>query len=186
MMGSLHETKHTLAFAVVVLLGACAGSEQGEIRDWMKAQRAATPTSIKAVAPPLAFIPAPYLQSASSDPFDDLKLKAALARARAASGASALQPDLARKREALEAFPIDNIKMTGFLLKQGKPTGLLSASGALFNVNVGSYIGQDYGKVIAINEQEIGLKELVQDGAGVWSERTVKLPLILVGKESKK
>jgi hypothetical protein len=26
----------------------------------------------------------------------------------------------------------------------------------------------------------------VQDGAGVWTERTTKLPLILVGKESKK
>ncbi len=174
------------AFAVVCILSACAGAEQGEIKDWMKAKKASTPASIPSIAPPVAFIPAPYGQNASNDPFDDLKLKAALAKARAASGVSALQPDLQRRREALEAFPIDNIKMVGFVLKQGKPTALLSASGTLYNAVVGNYVGQDFGKITAISEQEISFKELVQDGAGVWTERTTKLPLILVGKENKK
>ncbi len=169
-----------------LMLTACGGSDPAEIKDWMKAERARTPISVPPLVAPIAFVAKPYTQAAGSDPFDDLKLKAALAKARAASGVSALQPDLSRKREALEAFPLDNIKMTGFLLKQGKPTALVSVSGTLYNVTVGSYVGQDFGRVTAINEQEISFKELVQDGAGIWTERTTKLPLMVAGKEIKK
>jgi type IV pilus assembly protein PilP len=171
---------------VLGLLSACSGSDQVEIKDWMKAEKAKTPTSVPPVVAPIPFVAAPYGQTAATDPFDDIKLKAALAKARAASGASALQPNLSRKREALEAFPIDSIKMIGYLVKQGRPTALLSASGTLYNVQAGNYVGQDFGKVTAITEQEISFKELVQDGAGIWTERTTKLPLILAGKEIKK
>jgi type IV pilus assembly protein PilP len=171
---------------VVSVLTACSGSEQVEVKDWMKQQKAKTPANVAPIAPPVVFSPVPYTQGGTSDPFDDSKLKAALAKARAASGASALQPDLARKREALEAFPIDNIRMIGYVVKQGKPTALLSSASTLYNTVVGNYVGQDFGKVMAISEQEITIKELVQDGAGVWTERTTKLPLILAGKEIKK
>jgi type IV pilus assembly protein PilP len=174
------------ALLTLVVLSACSGSGQVEIVDWMKAERAKTPVSVPPIVAPVAFLPAPYTQAGGADPFDDLKLKAALAKARAASGVSALQPNLSRKREALEAFPLDNIKMTGFMLKQGKPTAIISASGALYNVVVGNYIGQDFGQVFAITEQDISFKERVQDGAGIWTERTTKLPLMLAGKEIKK
>jgi type IV pilus assembly protein PilP len=170
----------------VAILSACSGGEQVEIKDWMKTQRAKTPASVSPVIAPVPFVPAPYTQAVGADPFDDLKLKAALAKARAASGVSALQPDLSRKREALESFPLDNLKMIGYVLKQGKPTALISAAGTLFNVVVGNYVGQDFGKVISITEQEVAFKELVQDGAGIWTERTTKLPLIVAAKENKK
>lgn len=176
-----------LAMALTAIaLNGCGGSEQVEIKDWMKAQKAKTPASVPPIVAPIAFVPAPYTQTGASDPFDDLKLKAALAKARAATGVSALQPDLTRRREALESFPIDSIKMIGFVVKQNRPTALLSASGTLYNVAVGNYVGQDFGKVTAINEQEISFKELVQDGAGIWTERVTKLPLILAAKEIKK
>ncbi len=181
-----HGLQLSAILALLIALSACGGSDQVEAKDWMKDQKAKTPTSVSPIIAPIAFVPAPYTQTGASDPFDDLKLKAALAKARAASGVSALQPDLTRRREALESFPIDSIKMIGFVAKQGKPTALLSASGTLYNVAVGNYVGQDFGKVTSINEQEISFKELVQDGAGIWTERTTKLPLIVAAKEIKK
>lgn len=168
------------------LLFACGESSQNEIKEWMKAERARTPTSVAPIAAPITFVPVPYASAAGADPFDDAKLKAALAKARAASGVSNIQPDLNRKREALESFPIDNIRMTGYVLKQGKPNALIFASGTLYTVAVGNYVGQDFGRVTAITEQDISFKELVQDGAGVWSERITKLPLQIAGKEIKK
>ncbi len=185
---TLKSTLKSLAWTLTTLcvLSACSNSDQAEIKDWMKTQRAQTPSSVPPVISPIPFVAAPYTQSSAVDPFDDVKLKAALAKARAASGVSALQPNLSRKREPLEAFPIDSIKMIGYVVKLGRPTALLSASGTLYNVQLGNYVGQDFGKVNAITEQEISFKELVQDGAGVWTERTTKLPLIVAGKETKK
>jgi type IV pilus assembly protein PilP len=39
-------------------------------------------------------------------------------------------------------------------------------------------MGQDYGVVTTINDNEIRLKELVQDSAGDWTERSSTLQLI--------
>ena len=39
-------------------------------------------------------------------------------------------------------------------------------------------MGQDYGVVTGISDSEIRLKELVQDSAGDWTERTSTLQLI--------
>ena len=42
----------------------------------------------------------------------------------------------------------------------------------------GNYLGQNYGVVIGVTDGEIRLKELVQDGAGDWTERSSTLQLI--------
>ena len=51
----------------------------------------------------------------------------------------------------------------------------------VFQVRVGNYMGQDYGVVTAITDGEIRLKELVQDSAGDWTERSSTLQLIQAG-----
>ncbi len=179
-------SRSTLLIALTLLLNACATEEQTELKDWMKRQRSATPTTIAPIAAPIAFIPSPYGQSAGVDPFDEQKLKNILAKLKNTTNPSAAQPDVSRKREPLEAFPLDNIKMTGFVLKQGKPSALVSVSGTLYSVAVGQYIGQDFGKITAVSEQEISIKEVVQDASGVWAERSSKLPLTVASKEIKK
>jgi type IV pilus assembly protein PilP len=175
-----------LLILISIVVSACATEEQTELKDWMKQQRSKTPASISPVTAPVAFIPTPYGQSASSDPFDEQKLKNVLAKIKTAINAGIAAPDVSRKREPLEGFPLDNIKMTGFVLKQGKPSALVSASGTLYSVSAGQYIGQDFGKIAGVSEQEITIKEVVQDASGVWAERTSKLPLMVTAKETKK
>jgi type IV pilus assembly protein PilP len=48
----------------------------------------------------------------------------------------------------------------------------------VYQVTAGNYLGQNFGVILAINENEIRLKELVQDGSGDWTERTGTLQLI--------
>ena len=48
-------------------------------------------------------------------------------------------------------------------------------------VKVGEYLGQDFGIVVQISERETVLKELMQDSAGDWAERTSVMQL--QGKE---
>jgi type IV pilus assembly protein PilP len=47
----------------------------------------------------------------------------------------------------------------------------------LYQVRVGSYLGQNYGKVVKLTETELTMREIVQDAAGEWIERQAKLQL---------
>jgi type IV pilus assembly protein PilP len=47
----------------------------------------------------------------------------------------------------------------------------------IYQVRSGNYLGQDFGVIVGISDTEIKLRELVQDGAGDWTERTSSLQL---------
>jgi len=87
-----------------------------------------------------------------------------------------MQPDLNRRREPLEAFPLDNLKMVGSL-QQGKTLFALirTPDNNLFRVRQNNYIGQNFGLIMEVDETGMKLKELVQDGAGEWIERITSL-----------
>jgi Tfp pilus assembly protein PilP len=53
-----------------------------------------------------------------ADPFNPNKLLAELAKQAAASGASGLKPDTERRKELLETYPLDTIKMVGTIEKK--------------------------------------------------------------------
>ena len=90
-----------------------------------------------------------------------------------------------RRREPLEAFPLESLNMVGSM-QQGKTTFALvrTPEREVFQVRVGNYMGQDYGVVTAITDGEIRLKELVQDSAGDWTERSSTLQLIPADKKT--
>jgi type IV pilus assembly protein PilP len=48
----------------------------------------------------------------------------------------------------------------------------------LYQVRQGNYLGQNYGVILGVTDGEVRLKELVQDGAGDWTERSSTLQLI--------
>ncbi|MGV3743108.1 MAG: pilus assembly protein PilP, partial [Burkholderiaceae bacterium] len=87
------------------------------------------------------------------------------------------RPDLDRRREALENFPLDTVKMVGTLNRRGLSFALLEVDKVVYQAKVGNYVGQNFGMITDINETEIELKEIVQDAAGDWVERKAKLEL---------
>jgi type IV pilus assembly protein PilP len=111
-----------------------------------------------------------YNQAELEDPFRPRKIEPT----RSAKGQ--IQPDLNRRREPLEAFPLDNLKMVGSL-QQGKTLFALirTPDNNLFRVRQNNYIGQNFGLIIEVDETGMKLKELVQDGAGEWTERITSL-----------
>ena len=98
-----------------------------------------------------------------------------------------LAPDLNRRKEPLEAFPLEQLKMVG-TLSQGKDTfAIVRADKTLYRVKKGNYMGQNFGLITDVTEGEIKLKEIVQDSAGDWAERQSVLPLLEeAGKGDKK
>jgi type IV pilus assembly protein PilP len=162
----------------VVLLG-CSGVEQEDLQKWMTEQRNATKPSVVPIPEPKRFSPAPYGQLAAVEPFSNQKLTQALKRdsAQATSNAALVAPELNRRKEPLEAFPLDSMALVGSLLPAGKPVALVKVDNLLYQVKVGNYLGQNYGKVTKVSETEVSLREIVQDAAGEWIERQANLQL---------
>jgi type IV pilus assembly protein PilP len=84
---------------------------------------------------------------------------------------------LTRRKEPLESYPLDAMKMVGSLIKEGRPVALLRIDNLVYQVSPGNYLGQNFGKVLKIGETELVLREIVQDAAGEWIERTATLQL---------
>ncbi|MBA3771151.1 MAG: pilus assembly protein PilP [Ramlibacter sp.] len=167
------------AVSAAVLVSACGSSGQEELQAWMTEQRVQTKPQVQPIPEPKKFTPQSYTQQGSTDPFSNLKLTQALKResAQSASNAALVAPELARRKEPLEAYPLDSMAMVGSLLKQGLPVALVRVDNLLYQARPGSYLGQNYGKIVKVGETEVVLREIVQDAAGEWIERTATLQL---------
>ena len=167
-----------LLLAGAALLAGCSGSDKEELQQWMAQQRASVRPTVPPIAEPKKFTPQAYTEAASFEPFDMQKLTQALRRDSSQPSTSGLiAPELTRRKEALEAFPLDSMKMVGSLDRNGSPVALISVDKLLYQVKVGNYLGLNYGKITRINETELDLREIVQDAAGEWIERVATLQL---------
>ncbi|MCS6945023.1 MAG: pilus assembly protein PilP [Sutterellaceae bacterium] len=167
-----------LVAAAAILGAACTSASESEIQQWMAEVRQTMKPRVEPVPAPKEFTPHVYEARSLIDPFDPQKIVIAVARQQQArTTASAIKPDLERRREILESFPLDQIRMVGMMRQNGVNVALLETNGMTHLVRVGNYVGQNFGLVTRITETEVHLKEIVQDAAGEWVERPAKLEL---------
>ena len=170
-----------MSVMAVVALGVtgCGSSTEAELQDWMNKQRSEAKPSVAPLPEPKKFTPKNYAVEGVTDPFSREKLTQALKRQAAQSTANAalIAPELARRKEPLESYPLDTMTMVGSLIKQGQPAALVKVDNLLYQVRLGNYLGQNYGKVVKLGETEVVLREIVQDAAGEWIERSATLQL---------
>jgi type IV pilus assembly protein PilP len=169
-----------LALAAALTLSACGSSEHEEIQKWMAEQRAQTKPQITPIPEPKKFAPQAYAAEAIVEPFSNQKLTQALKKDSQQAGtasAALLAPELNRRKEPLESYPLDAMSMVGSLMKQGLPVALVKVDNLLYQVKSGNYLGQNYGRIVKVGETEVVLRELVQDAAGEWIERNATLQL---------
>jgi type IV pilus assembly protein PilP len=87
-------------------------------------------------------------------------------------------PDPNRRKEALEAYPLDSLSMVGTIGSGAGLVALLMAPDKVtYRVTTGNYVGQNDGRITGVYEDRIEIVELVPDGAGGWLERQAKVAL---------
>ena len=166
--------------SVSLLLAACGGEQYGDLKEELNAL---TKDMRGAVAPlPVVkpYEPVPYLGAELQDPFGPAKIE--LVTRGAGTSASKIRPDESRPKEPLEAFAMESLKMVG-TLQQGKEFfALIRADVSLYRIKAGNYLGQNFGLVTAVSENEVKVRELVQDASGDWAERLGAIQLQETGK----
>jgi type IV pilus assembly protein PilP len=163
---------------LVFTLAGCFSAPTDDLTQWMAEQRSAAKPKVEPIAEPKIFVPEEYKPVATVSPFSEEKLTTVLRAETAAAPASRLlAAELNRRKEPLEEQPLDAMAMVGLLDKAGQKVALVLVNNMLYQVRQGNHMGQNYGRITAITENQITLREVVQDAAGEWIERSTTLVL---------
>lgn len=161
------------AVALGLLLAAC-GSDVDDLKQFVK--DAENRPEMRRRVEPLPQV-APYEPFAYNafdlpDPFKQRKVEPTKA------ASSGIQPDLNRRKEPLEGYPLESLKMVGTLQRDKTTFALVKTpDNSVVQVKRGNYLGQNFGLVTDINESAVRVKEIVQDSGGEWAERMSVLQL---------
>src|SRR6267154_2787351 len=170
----------TLAvIALGLLLVACTGGEFGDLKAELKDKTKDLRGRIDPLPVVKPYEPVPYKAFDQPDPFSSSKIE--LVTKSASAGGGGLKPDLNRPKEPLEAYPLESLKMVGVLQQRKANFALVKADTGLYRVKIGNYMGQNFGLITTITENQIQLRELIQDAVGDWTERQSTLQLQEVG-----
>lgn len=154
-------------------LASCGGESYSDLRQFVKESENLPHGRIPPLPDVKPYEPFTYDAYNLVDPFKPRKIEPPKTLA-----GGGIQPDLVRRKEPLEAYPLENLRMVG-TLQQSKATYALvkSPDNNLFRVKSGNYLGQNFGLITEISESTIKLKEIVQDSGGDWTERVSTLTL---------
>jgi type IV pilus assembly protein PilP len=166
-----------VAITVAALsLSGCGGEQFSDLKQFVKESGEGLRGRVEPIPEVRQFEPFAYNAFDLPDPF---KPRKTVADTRRGTGGGP-HPDLNRRKEALEAFPLESLQMVGTLeQKQVRFALIKTPDNNLYRVKSGNYLGQNFGVVTSISESTVTLKEVIQDSSsGSWTERTSSLQLL--------
>jgi type IV pilus assembly protein PilP len=158
-----------------VLMAACGGDDMADLREFVKNSGADMRGKIE--PPPNVKMYEPFAYNNDANLPDPFKPRKPVLNPSGKRGEN--EPDMNRPKEALEDFPLESLKMVGYVLKDKVPHAVVRAPDKkVYNVKVGNYIGMNFGLITKITDTEIDIKEEIQDSNGDWSKRDSTLQLL--------
>ncbi|MCF6301256.1 MAG: pilus assembly protein PilP [Proteobacteria bacterium] len=170
--------KRFIVLTLLLILSACNNS-LSDLDEFMAHIKSKPPKPIE----PLPEINTPqqfeYVAGNARDPFsNDLEIATEQELARQEVIPEGLGPDLTRRKEFLETYPLDSMVMVG-TYQQGEEywSLIIDPEGTVHRASVGDYLGHNYGEIITVRDSEIVIKEWTNDGLGAWRERKASMAL---------
>jgi len=167
--------RFVLSGLLLLGLGGCADSNMQDLKGFVAEVKQRQPGAIE----PLPEIKQPetflYVPALRRDPFQPQQEEQ---EAPVAATGEGPRPDPNRRKEELETYPLDSLRMVGTLEQQEQTWALVQTSDkTIHRVRVGNYMGQNDGRIIRIGEDRVELMELIPNGAGGYIERQASLSL---------
>jgi type IV pilus assembly protein PilP len=162
------------ALLVLVLLASCSSDGMDDLRQFVKNAHADRKPKIEPLPEIKPYEAFAYAATDLTDPFSPANLKPQSTQGRL----SGPRPDMNRRKEPLEDFPLDALKMVGTLSRGKQSWAVIQApDGTVHRVQKGNYMGQNFGRITRVTEDKVDLVELVQGAMGEWVEREASLAI---------
>ena len=161
----------------MALLAGCGNDEFSDLNQYISEVKAKPKEPIKPLPEIKLIEPFMFKPEGLRDPFKSLEQPEQAQSVEVSTG-SGIKPDTSRRKEELEAFSLDLLRMVGTVDMKSSLWGLIKASeGTVYRVKVGNYMGKNYGKIIRIVSDRIELMEIVPDKPGTWREQPASIAL---------
>lgn len=168
--------KYYLALMVPLLFG-CGASDHGDLQAWMDESSKGLKGKVNPVPEIQSYEPVTYTATALLSPFDASKIEPEGRKGKGTGGAG---PDFGA-REArnniMEKYPLESMTVIGYMNINNQPMAAIQVEQMVKQVKIGDYIGLDFGVIVGITDQEVVIRESVEDSGGEWLERTSTLRL---------
>lgn len=152
------------------LLSACSSNTHDDLDQWMKETTTKQKGQIKPLPDTKSFIPTPFV--AKSDPFKDKPVISLN------NEQNKYAPNPDRRKEPLEAYTLESLKMTGSLIKDKMVYAMILAPDGTINyVTKGNYLGTNYGKIVSLDENQLVLDERVKNSSDEWEPKKTIIQL---------
>ena len=162
---------------MILGLGGCANDDMSDLTQYIQSVKARPKGSIQPLPEIKIIEPFIFNPEGLRDPFRPVEIVAE-EEVGDVSSAGGLRPDTSRRKEELEAYSLDTLRMVGTLTMDNGLWALIKASdGTIHRVKKGNYMGRNYGQIIRILDDRIELMEIVSDKPGTWREQQASLAL---------
>ena len=165
---------------LLALLAGCGGAEHQDLRQWMEENTRDLRGKVAPLPDVVAYQPVPYEFEGQIDPFRPAKIQPDANDRRGEGKSGKFQPDFEareRRNSPLERYPLESLTMIGKLVLNNRPMAVIKFDDKVQQVKVGDYIGLDFGLVTEIRDNELKLRELIQNSDGEWEQRDSALIL---------
>lgn len=162
--------------AVLSLFGCSGGEEFADLRDFMAEVEQKPKGRITPLPQFESYQAFSYGASNLRSPFEPPIVVPKRTKVQAAN--IGVKPPENHAKEYLERFNIAALSMVGTLAREGDNWALIQdSSGGVHRVQVGDYMGTNWGKIESITDARIDITEIVGDGAGGWLRRPRSIEL---------
>ncbi len=167
--------RQLLLVLTILLLAGCAQRDMRDLQEFVAEVKARPPTPIDPIPQITQAETFLYIGEGRRNPFVPTQEIADVLDMPEEEGP---RPDPNRRKEELEFFPLDSLKMVGTLDRDGQRWGLVrTPDGTIHRVRTGNYLGQNDGRIVGIEEERIRIVELIPNGRGGYLERQAALTL---------
>lgn len=168
--------RRPIIYLALLTLTACGDQNMDDLRDYVAEVKARPPVPIGAlpeVKQPETFL---YDPRGRRDPFTPQTLDQPVTPTLAVTDGP--RPDPNRRREELESYSLDTLRMVGTVEQENQMWGLVQTNdGTIHRVHEGNYMGLNHGRIIRVGEEKIELIELVPSGNGGYLETAAALSI---------